>query len=107
MKRLIAIAILSMPMMAHAWCTSTSSIKTCHDSSGNTVTVQQYGNTTRVDGSNGYGSWNQTSVDYGNTTHSYGTSIDGNQWSGDSTHYGSHGFDSNGNAYDSAGQYGY
>lgn len=53
MKRLIlAMAFVTAAGAAHASCFGSGSIKTCSDSSGNSYTVQQIGNTTYTNGFN-------------------------------------------------------
>lgn len=91
MKSIIAvIALGASALNAHATCTGSGSFRYCTDNSGNSYTVQQYGNTTYTQGTNARtgSNWNQTSNTYGNTTYHNGTAANGNSWSGTSSTYG-------------------
>ena len=88
---------------AEAACIGTDSLSTCYDSSGNSYTVQRFGNYTTMNGTNAYtgSSWSQDSVTMGDTTFHSGRAANGNSWNvelqriGDSTFYS--GRDSQGN----------
>ena len=104
-KSLITIALAICAFSANAACTGSGSYRYCTDSSGNSYTVQQYGNTTYTQGSNAStgSTWNQTGSTYGNTTYHNGTAANGNSWSGTSSTYGNttyhSGTDSRGRSY--------
>lgn len=107
MKKHIAISVIlaAASVSAQANCYGGGSYYNCNDSSGNNYTVQKFGNTTQVYGSNpSTGStWNQTSQTIGNTTYQHGAAANGNSWSGTSQTYGGvttySGTDSRGNSY--------
>ena len=105
MKSLLVAAALAAPMLAGASCFGTGNFQSCTDASGNSYSVQRYGNTTYTQGYNGStgNSWNQTSSTYGNTTYHNGVAGNGNSWSGTSSTYGGttthQGIDSRGNFY--------
>jgi hypothetical protein len=92
--------------MSFANCVGSGSIKSCYDeSSGNSYTVSEIGNSTYVTGSNlntGH-TWSQTSNHIGNTTYTNGTDALGRAWSSTTTHSGNtviqNGFDANGNPF--------
>lgn len=85
MRKLVLVALLAtLSNSAYASCVGSSSVQTCYDAqSGNSYTVQRYGNTTSVYGSNAQtgSTWSQQSYDYGHTTQTYGTDSKGNSWS--------------------------
>lgn len=90
---------------AHAACYGTGSYKTCTDDSGNSYNVQQYGNTTTVDGYNAStgSTWSQSTQRIGNSAYTNGYDAQGNSWSQNSQTYGNttyqSGYDSDGNSY--------
>lgn len=99
---------------AHANCVGTGAMRSCYDSrTGNNYQIQQFGNTTQMQGYNpNTGSnWNQTSQTYGNTTHHSGTASNGNTWNSTTQRIGNqtftHGIDSQGNSFSkTCNQYG-
>lgn len=82
MKKIICTLLLSIPLFSHAACYGTGAFRSCTDDSGNSYTVQRYGNTTQVQGYNANtgSTWNQSSSTYGNTTQTYGTAVNGQNW---------------------------
>jgi len=78
----VASLCLLLTGAAHATCYGTGAFRTCMDNSGNTYNVQQYGNTTQVQGSNAAtgSNWNQTSQTYGGTTYQSGNASNGQTW---------------------------
>lgn len=84
-KALIVLAVLAaFAGDAAAACYGTKVYQNCYDSqSGNSYSIQRYGNTTTMNGynSNTGSTWNQNSYTYGNSTSHYGTDSDGNNWS--------------------------
>jgi hypothetical protein len=82
---LLALAIslggLTLAPQAEAACFGSGAFQNCYDSSGNSYTVQRYGNTTNVYGSNpNTGStWNESVRKFGNTTYYNGTT-NGRSW---------------------------
>lgn len=79
----IATAMTLLASAASATCFGTDSFQTCYDSdSGNNYSIQRFGNTTTMQGSNSRtGSrWSQESYSFGNSTHHYGRDADGNSW---------------------------
>ncbi|MFQ2440558.1 hypothetical protein ACSZMF_14220 [Aeromonas caviae] len=83
-------ALLFFSGAANADCIGSGSLKTCYDDSGNTYTVQKFGNSTYVNGSNSRtGSrWNQDSQRIGNSTYTNGRDADGNSWNSTATKMG-------------------
>ena len=84
-KVFLAAALALMVGSTGAWaqCYGTGNFKTCNDvQTGNSYTVQKYGNQTNVTGYNSRtgSSWQQQSQKIGNTTYQNGTSADGNTW---------------------------
>ncbi|BAL24016.1 hypothetical protein [Azoarcus sp. KH32C] len=113
-KALILVAAsLALSGSASAACVGTGNYSSCYDANtGNSYSVQRYGNTTYMQGSNPNGStWSQNSTTVGNTTLHTGTAANGNSWSGTSTHIGNttinSGMDSRGNPYSSTCVNGY
>lgn len=90
---------------ANAACYGSGSFQNCYDSSGNSYTVQRFGNTTMMNGynSNTGSSWSQNSQTYGNTTYHNGTASNGNSWNMNEQRYGGtrflNGTDSQGNSF--------
>jgi len=79
--RLTTIAVLLLISgSASAGCIGSGSLKNCYDDDGNAYTVQKFGNSTYVNGSNSRtGSrWNQDSQRIGNSTYTNGRDADGN-----------------------------
>ena len=76
------VAALMFPAASFAACVGTGAFQTCNDASGNSYSVQRFGNTTSVQGYNAEtgSSWSQNSYRSGNTTNTYGTAADGSSW---------------------------
>ena len=92
--------LFSSPVFAN--CTGSANFYNCYDvRSGNSYSVQKYGNSTSMQGYNsGTGnSWSQQSYNYGNTTNTYGTASNGSSWNQTTTPYGTYGTDSRGNSF--------
>ena len=82
MKTFVMLAgLLLASGLAQATCYGTGAFRTCNDSSGNSYNIQQYGNSTNMQGSNAQtgSTWTQNSQTYGNTTNIQGTT-NGNTW---------------------------
>jgi hypothetical protein len=75
---------------AQANCFGSDAFQTCNDPSGNSYTVQRFGNQTIMSGHNyNTGStWSQNSTTIGNTTFHNGVT-NGNSWNMTDQHYGS------------------
>ena len=105
MKKLAAALLLAAPFVASAMCVGSGSLRVCNDAAGNSYTIQQFGNTTMMQGSNPYtgSQWNQNSQTFGNTTIHNGTAANGNTWSGTTQNLGNfqyhQGTDSRGRSY--------
>ncbi|TFY99257.1 hypothetical protein EZ313_22090 [Ramlibacter henchirensis] len=104
MRSTLAALLFAASFGAQAMCVGTPNFQSCTDSSGNSYTVNRFGNTTMMQGSNPNGSqWNQTSQTYGNTTFHNGTAANGNNWNGTTTSIGNtqihQGTDSRGRPY--------
>ncbi|WP_270830713.1 hypothetical protein [Aeromonas sp. QDB03] len=106
--RLATAAITSMLLFAgaaSAECIGSGSLKTCFDDSGNTYTVQKFGDSTYVDGSNSRtgSTWSQQSQKLGNNTYTSGRDADGNSWDSTATKMGDstiiNGSDSDGDSF--------
>ncbi|CCN69987.1 hypothetical protein [Vibrio nigripulchritudo] len=84
-KLLLALTLAFSPaVLAEADCYGSDTFKTCYDyNSGNEYTIQKYGNSTYMEGSNSQtgSEWSQESHTYGGTTIHEGTDKDGNSWS--------------------------
>jgi len=87
MKPLIATAALAaclaLPTYVLAWCYGSEAYQSCYDTNtGNSYTVQRYGDQTFMQGRNSRtgSTWNQNGQTYGNTTFHNGHSSDGNYW---------------------------
>jgi len=81
---LVGLLTLGVSLPASAGCYGSSSVYNCYDyQSGNSYSVQKYGNSTYMQGYNaGTGSsWSQNSNSFGNTTFHNGTDSRGNSWS--------------------------
>src|SRR4051812_4196421 len=108
MRRIGFIASVAMILMigaANAGCVGSGSFQTCNDASGNSYTVNRFGNTTTMNGHNAQtgSSWSQNSNTFGNTTTHSGTASNGNSWNSTETRTGNtrsiHGTDSQGNSF--------
>ena len=104
--RLTTIAVLLLISgSASAGCIGSGSLKNCYDNDGNAYTVQKFGNSTYVNGSNSRtGSrWSQDSQRIGNSTYTNGRDADGNSWNSTATKVGNstfiNGKDSNGKSF--------
>ncbi|HHQ4739203.1 hypothetical protein [Aeromonas jandaei] len=114
--RLTTTAIASMLLFAgaaSAECIGSGNLKTCYDNSGNSYTVQKFGDSTYVSGYNSKtgSSWNQDSQKIGNSTFTNGKAADGQSWNSTSTKIGdsvmTYGKDSNGKPFTTVcGKYG-
>lgn len=98
---MIAAAVLLSPSMASATCTGTGNYRYCTDNSGNSYSINRYGNSTQMQGSNARtgSNWSQQSYRNGNTTQTYGNDSQGNSWSSTSTPTGTFGTDSSGRSF--------
>lgn len=98
-------ALLFFSGAANADCIGSGNFKTCYDDSGNTYTVQKFGNSTYVNGHNPStgSSWNQQSQRLGNSTYTTGQDADGNSWDSTATKMGDstiiNGSDSDGDSF--------
>ena len=104
MSVLMSALMLASPVViqtATAACYGSSSYYTCNDSSGNSYSVQKYGNSTFMQGRNSRtgSSWSQNTQRYGGNSYTTGRSSNGNSWSSTTTPYGSYGRDSRGNSW--------
>lgn len=90
MKLVLATALLAaLSIPAIAGCVGSGSFSTCYDDSGNSYTVQRFGNMTTVQGFGASGSsWNQTSQTFGNQTYTNGTAANGQNWNETQLRYG-------------------
>lgn len=80
---LISIAVALPSSGALAQCFGTTNNYNCYDyQSGNHYTVNRFGNTTTMQGSNARtgSTWSQTTTNQGGFSHSYGTRADGTSW---------------------------
>jgi hypothetical protein len=74
---------------AFAACVGTGTFSTCTDDSGNSYSVQRFGNMTNVQGMGANGqTWNQSSQTVGNQTFTNGTAANGNSWNENQLHLG-------------------
>lgn len=101
---LLSISLAFTASASYANCFGSDAFKTCTDNSGNSYTVQKFGDTTTVQGRNSQGdTWSQRSQTLGNTTYHNGTAANGNNWNGTTSTYGgttvNQGTDSNGQSY--------
>jgi hypothetical protein len=98
-----ALATILLAAPAYAQCYGTGNFRTCNDSAGNSYNIQQYGNTTYMQGNNARtgSNWSQNSTSFGNTTIHSGQASNGNSWSMTEQSYGGitsrSGTDSDGN----------
>lgn len=100
--------------VASADCIGSGSLKTCYDDSGNTYTVQKFGDTTYVNGQNSRtgSTWSQQSQKLGDSTYTTGQDADGNSWNSTATKVRNstfiNGTDSDGNSFSqTCNEYGY
>jgi hypothetical protein len=106
MRSLVLLAgfMVSLSSAANARCFGSSTFSNCYDDSGNSYTVQRFGNQTMMNGYNAQtGSmWSQNSMTLGNTTYHTGET-NGNSWNMTDTRYGSmrsiYGTDSRGRSF--------
>jgi hypothetical protein len=84
-----ALSLLTLLGSAQAACYGSGSFQTCYDNSGNSYTVNQYGNQTQMNGYNANtgSQWSQTTNTMGNTTYSNGQT-NGQQWNMIQQNYG-------------------
>lgn len=77
-----AAALILAASGANAACFGGPTFSTCTDDSGNSYTVQRFGNSTTVNGYNPStgSSWSQRSHTFGNTTNVYGSDSQGRSW---------------------------
>lgn len=78
-----ALLLIVSAMPVAAACVGSGSYQSCYDpQSGNSYSVQRYGNTTTMYGNNAKtgSSWSQQSTDFGNTTMHNGRDSRGNSW---------------------------
>ena len=83
------LASLLIASSANAACIGSGSFQTCYDSSGNSYTVNRYGNQTQINGYNAYtgSQWSQRTNTMGNTTY-YNGQTNGQQWNMIQQNYG-------------------
>lgn len=91
--RLTTTVIVSMLLFAgtaSAGCIGSGNLKTCYDNSGNSYTVQKFGDSTYVSGYNSKTgtTWNQDSQKIGNSTFTNGKAANGQSWNSTSTKIG-------------------
>lgn len=100
MKNLIIIGLLAFSSSSFAACYGSENLYSCNDASGNSYSVNKFGNTTTVNGFNSRtgSSWNQNSNRLGDTTYINGTA-NGKAWNETITPYSTTGTDSKGNYY--------
>lgn len=107
MKRsfLFSFVLFAAMGSAHAACYGTAAYRTCTDTSGNSYTTRQAGNTAYTDGYNAQTgtSWSQSTRRSGNTSTTNGYDANGNRWNATSRRSGNttytNGVDSNGNTF--------
>lgn len=84
-RMILLSAALSMTAgSAFSQCYGSDTSYTCYDSgSGNSYSVNRFGGTTYMQGSNARtgSNWSQTTTDQGFQSNSYGTGADGSTWS--------------------------
>ncbi|MCO6390549.1 hypothetical protein GTW25_05850 [Aliihoeflea aestuarii] len=102
---LAAAALMAVTTSSYAACYGTGNYQRCSDNSGNSYSVQRYGNTTNLRGynSNTGSSWSQNSQHLGNSTFTRGYDADGNSWNSTTQRIGdssfTRGMDSDGNSF--------
>lgn len=81
MRIAVLIAATLFSTAASAMCVGTSSFQNCTDTSGNSYTVNRFGNNTMVQGHNSRtgSNWSQNSTTFGNTTMHQGQT-NGQSW---------------------------
>ena len=90
---------------ASAACFGSAAYSTCTDDSGNSYSIQRFGNQTFMNGSNAAAgsNWSEHSMTLGNTTYIDGKAANGNSWNETEQHLGNtetySGTDSNGNSF--------
>lgn len=107
MKLIAAFVLTFIAFNASANCTGYGAYRTCYDAqSGNSYTVNRYGNTTRMNGynSNTGSTWNSTTNRYGNSSNTQGYDSNGNSWNSNTYDYGNgnsttYGTDSSGKSF--------
>jgi hypothetical protein len=106
MKSTLVVAIIAIaPSAADAACFGSQGFQTCYDGSGNSYTVQRYGNTTQLNGYAADGTvWSQNSQTFGGTTFHNGYTSNGGNWSMTQQQLGGgfqsfNGFDSSGRSF--------
>ena len=85
MRRITLATSLALMMMvgtASAACIGSGSFQSCTDNSGNSYSVNRFGNSTFMNGTNSRtgSTWSQNSNTFGNTTMHSGRSSDGGNW---------------------------
>lgn len=100
MKILLILFSLLFASTSFANCFGSDNFYTCNDASGNSYTVNKFGNTTMMNGYNANtgSAWNQNSNTLGNTTYINGNT-NGRSWSETITPYSTYGTDSQGKSY--------
>lgn len=99
-----SLALMLTAGTASAACFGSGAFQNCTDGAGNNYTVNRFGNTTIMNGSNARtgSTWSQQSNSFGNTTTHSGTASDGGSWNLMEQRAGSSRFitgtDSNGNS---------
>ena len=81
-KTIVGLFLILASSFSQATCYGTGAFRTCTDSSGNNYNIQQYGNSTNMQGYNAAtgSNWTQNSQTFGNTTQIQGNS-NGRNWS--------------------------
>jgi hypothetical protein len=98
-------AMILMTGVANAGCIGSGAFQSCTDTSGNSYTVNRFGNTTTMNGYNAQtgSTWSQNSNTFGNTTTHSGTASNGNSWNSTEQRMGNtrsiYGTDSQGNSF--------
>lgn len=100
MKNLIFIGLLAFSSASFAACYGTENLYSCNDASGNSYSVNKFGDMTTVNGRNSRtgSSWSQQSNQLGDTTYIRGNT-NGKAWNETITPYSTYGTDSRGRYY--------
>ena len=106
MRSILTIAmVLAGISAADAYCVGTNALSTCYDDSGNSYTVNRFGNQTHMNGYNAQtgSTWSQDSTTLGNSTYHTGQA-NGRPWNETETRYAGgirsiYGTDSEGNSF--------
>ena len=106
MKRSIGVLAILATLTggANAMCVGSGGFQVCNDTSGNSYTVNRFGNNTYMQGHNAQtgSSWSQNSQTYGNTTYHQGLS-NGQSWNMQQNSFGNvqtfNGRDTRGNSF--------